>query len=63
MADIDMSKHRNLIKQYGITGYPTFLLYKKGTLITTYQGSRKEQYISYNILNYIQYTLLTFIYK
>lgn len=53
IGEVNPDKNPNLVRKYGITGFPAFLLFKDGELIGNFAGYQTKYELLNNILSYI----------
>lgn len=50
---VDAEESPDIAKQYGITGFPTFVLLKNGEKVTEFIGFHKKAQLLNKLMNYI----------
>ena len=53
IGEVNADKNQNLVKRYGITGLPAFLLFKDGKVIANFAGYQTKYELLNTILSYL----------
>ena len=51
---VDSDRNMSLVKKYGISAFPAFLLFKNGNLIANFAGFRTKYELLNTLLGYLQ---------
>lgn len=51
---VDGDESPSIVKRYGITGYPTFILLKDGEKIAEFSGFHKKSQLLNKLMNYLK---------
>jgi len=54
IGDVDSDESPSLVRRYGISAFPSFLLFKEGKLIANFAGYRTKYELLNTLLSYLQ---------
>ena len=55
IGTVDSDKNPNLVKKYGVSGYPTFILFKEGKVIATLSGYHEKSQLLSRLMEHLHH--------
>ncbi len=52
---VDSDKNPNLVKKYGVSGYPTFILFKEGKVIAALSGFHEKSQLLARLMEHLHH--------
>ena len=53
IGKLDCDKYSNIASSHGITGFPSFILFKNGKIVTQFSGYHTKTQLLNKLMNYI----------
>ncbi|CCY63017.1 MAG: thioredoxin family protein [Candidatus Gastranaerophilaceae bacterium] len=55
IGTVDSDKNPNLVKKYGVSGYPTFILFKEGKVIAALSGYHEKSQLLSRLMEHLHH--------
>lgn len=55
IGTVDSDKNSNLVKKYGVSGYPTFILFKEGKVIAALSGYHEKSQLLSRLMEHLHH--------